>query len=143
MLTVFRLRRNGSMRVGRGRRRPFPIGETISLDQVNFDPYDDALKSTVLKRTCAVGSYRPNGFGLYDMHGNVFEWCADLFDEDYYDNSDEVNPRGPVEGVNRVFRGVGFVNNTSMCRSAYRGCASPKYKTFYLGFRVALDTSGE
>ena len=73
-----------------------------SSRQANFngnEPYGDAEPGPYLRRTAQVGSYEPNGFGLYDLHGNVAEWCVDWYDPDYYTASPEESPRGPPVGV--------------------------------------------
>ena len=76
---------------------PFHFGDTLSSSQANFNgnyPYGGADKGEYL-RTCKVGSYKKNGFGLYDMHGNVWEWCADWYSKDYYSKSPAKDPPGP------------------------------------------------
>src|SRR5262249_15622705 len=88
----------------------FHVGASLSSAQANFngnDPYGDANTGPYLERPCAVGCYRPNAFGLYDVHGNVWEWCEDWFDEDYYAKSPPKNPSGPDDGSFRVLRGGG------------------------------------
>jgi formylglycine-generating enzyme required for sulfatase activity len=122
---------------------PFHFGSSLSSTQANFDgryPYGGGASGPYLERTCAVGSYRPNAFGLYDMHGNVYEWCADFYDEHYYSNSPKADPRGPSEGWrSRVMRGGGWRSESRGCRSAYRYWHSPDQGYFILGFRAALD----
>jgi formylglycine-generating enzyme required for sulfatase activity len=91
-----------------------------------------------LKRTCKVGSYAKNGFGLYDMHGNVSEWCQDWYAENYYAKSPRKDPPGPSEGSDRVLRGGAWVNKDRECRSASRLRNTPAFRDSDLGFRVAL-----
>ena len=86
--------------------------------------------------TAKVGSYLPNAWGLYDMHGNVAEWCLDWFGTNH--SSDAVtDPKGPAEGEYRVFRGGSFIFDARSCRSAYRGKAE-QAEVWYinLGFRI-------
>src|SRR5262249_48632059 len=97
-----------------------------------------ARKGPYLKRTCKVGSYRPNAFGLYDMHGNVHQWCQDWFDEDYYENSPRRDPTGPSEGSSRAFRGGSWFCAAVYCRQAYRTDVGPSDRSNSLGFRVVL-----
>jgi formylglycine-generating enzyme required for sulfatase activity len=89
-----------------------------------------------------VGSYPPNAFGLYDMHGNVWEWCADWFNEGYYPRSPCKDPWGPARGTERVMRGGSWHGAAVYCRSAYRSSNPPSYRDTHIGFRVAMDLTG-
>ena len=84
----------------------------------------------------AVGMKRPNPWGLYDMHGNVWEWVQDWYDGDYYNSSPRVDPLGPRTGSNRVVRGGYFHNNAQGVRSAFRGGNSPGYRAGGVGVRL-------
>ena len=101
-------------------------------------PHGTTTKEPYLSRATTVGSYRPNAFGLYDMHGNVLEWCSDWFDKDYYAASPLENPEGPPRGSDRVFRGGSWGCSPVNCRSALRGRSHPSNRCSYLGFRVCL-----
>ncbi|MCA9093631.1 MAG: SUMF1/EgtB/PvdO family nonheme iron enzyme [Planctomycetaceae bacterium] len=84
-----------------------------------------------------VGLKKPNPFGLYDMHGNVFEWCSDWYDEKYYMTSPIENPQGSSSGSHRVIRGGNWGRPPASCRSADRGTNSPSARNTSLGFRLA------
>jgi formylglycine-generating enzyme required for sulfatase activity/serine/threonine protein kinase len=126
----------------------FHFGNSLSSRQANFNgnqPYGGADKADSLNRTCKVGSYEKNRFGLYDMHGNVWEWCLDWYDKDYYRKSPPKDPPGPARpppgGSRRVFRGGSWNFRGRDCRSAIRIWNGPGRVS--VGFRVALVPSGK
>jgi formylglycine-generating enzyme required for sulfatase activity len=86
-----------------------------------------------------VGSYKPNAFGLYDMHGNVWQWCHDWFNANYYSRSPGKDPPGPATGRLHVLRGGSWNWNASYCRCAYRGRIGPGNRENEFGFRVACQ----
>jgi formylglycine-generating enzyme required for sulfatase activity len=123
----------------------FHFGDSLSSKLANFDgnyPYGSADKGPDLCRTCKVGQYEKNGFGLHDMHGNVWEWCSDWYGKDDYGKSLRRDPQGPTEGKGRVFRGGSWYVIGLDCRSAIRGGGPPAFRDYYLGFRVALVPVG-
>ncbi|GAB6084356.1 formylglycine-generating enzyme family protein [Desulfuromonas carbonis] len=88
--------------------------------------------------TAAVGSFLPNGLGLFDMLGNVWEWCSDWYGNDYYGSSLRNNPQGPTGGSYRVLRGGSWRFGPEYVRSAFRGGGAPDYRYVHLGFRLAF-----
>jgi uncharacterized protein (TIGR02996 family) len=119
---------------------PFCFGRSLASAQANFNgeyPYGGAEEGPSLGRTCPAGSYRPNAWGLFDLHGNVWEWCEDWYADDYYGKSPAQDPPGPSKGSGRVFRGGSWLNYGRYCRAAFRRGDSPSFRYFYLGFRVA------
>jgi formylglycine-generating enzyme required for sulfatase activity len=125
---------------------PFHLGNSLSSAQANFDgdhPYGGAAKGPSLGRTTEVGAYPVcNAFGLFDLHGNVWEWCADWFDPDYYAKSPRTDPPGPSDGSLRVIRGGSWYDcGGHGCRSAGRVGYAPGGRHGSLGFRIALVTA--
>jgi formylglycine-generating enzyme required for sulfatase activity/tRNA A-37 threonylcarbamoyl transferase component Bud32 len=123
---------------------PFHFGASLSSAQANFHgeyPYGWAPRGEYRQRTVPDHSFEPNGFGLYQMHGNVWEWCQDWHDENYYAASPRRDPPGPYRGTVRVYRGGGWRSSGMRCRSACRGRWVPSYRSSDLGFRVALVPS--
>ena len=92
--------------------------------------------------TQPVGAKKPNPWGLYDMHGNVWEWCQDGFDSGYYAKSPSDDPPGPPKAALRVSRGGGWAGGAVVCRSAVRGGGGPACRSGDLGFRVAAVPLG-
>jgi formylglycine-generating enzyme required for sulfatase activity len=90
-------------------------------------------------KTYPVGQKKPNAFGLYDMHGNVWEWCSDWYDENYYSESPADDPKGPSTGQYLVLRGGSWSNLASSCRVANRDYSGPNLHTNYIGFRLVQD----
>jgi formylglycine-generating enzyme required for sulfatase activity len=126
-----------------GTTTPFHFGKSLSSKQANFDgdaPYGEAPKGPNLKRTCKVGSYRPNAWGLYDMHGNVEQFCEDWYQEDYHKDKKR-DPKGPKKGESRVLRGGLWTSGAEYCRAARRTGVPLDSHVNRWGFRVACDAS--
>jgi formylglycine-generating enzyme required for sulfatase activity len=131
-----------------GTSTPYYFGEAVSLAQVNYGTYygHEAARarrkkeSGHLQRPCPVGSYPPNAFGLFDMHGNVWEWTC--HGEIPYLRGARRDPGGPGEGDLRTLRGGCWFDNAGRCRSAYRHVLSGGISASGLGCRVALTAGG-
>ncbi|HBJ36830.1 MAG TPA: hypothetical protein DDZ51_19155 [Planctomycetaceae bacterium] len=120
---------------------PFHFGSLLTSQQANFDgnyPYGTKKKGRYLKRTSAVSSYECNGYGLFDTHGNVLEWCSDWYGA--YTASALVDPLGAATGSYRVCRGGGWFIGARRSRSADRDWNAPGHRINILGFRVALSS---
>jgi formylglycine-generating enzyme required for sulfatase activity len=106
-------------------------------------PRENTLEDGYLG-TAPVNAFPPNGFGLFNMVGNVWEWCSDWFSPTYYRTSPGNNPQGPPRGTHRVMRGGSYLCHESYCyryRVAARGSNTPDSSTGNLGFRCARDAS--
>ena len=82
------------------------------------------------------GQKKPNDWGIYDMIGNVCEWCGDWYDKDYYTRSPSEDPKGPTSGTRRISRGGSWYGYAQDCRSAFRNRHLPNYRSFSVGFRI-------
>jgi formylglycine-generating enzyme required for sulfatase activity len=128
-----------------GTTTPFYFGETLSIDQANYNgdyTYGNGPKGAYREKTTDVGSFPPNAFGLYDMHGNVWEWCADHWHDSYEDAPTDGSPW--IEGGNSkllAVRGGSWYYNLGLCRSAFRARYEPVNFDYTLGFRVCCTAS--
>jgi formylglycine-generating enzyme required for sulfatase activity len=117
---------------------PFSTGNNVTTSQANYDgnfPYNGNAKGTNLSKTWNVGSGAANAWGLYDMHGNVWEWCWDWLGS--YASGAQTDPDGASSGANRVVRGGSWYYDAQRLRSAYRSNTGPGYRLNDLGFRLA------
>jgi sulfatase modifying factor 1 len=111
--------------------KKYPSGDVMDSSMANYYP-------TQL-HTMPVGSYPPNGYGLYDISGNVVEWVYDFYSEDYFLESPYKNPKGPVYGKQRVIRGGGWRSGMSCNTVSFRQSLRPYWVDFNVGFRCAKD----
>ena len=119
----------------------YPWGdEDPAGERLNYSDYTGALKDQRAdfdegEGPLSVGSFEPNGYGLYDMAGNVQEWCNDWYAQDYYSKSPANNPTGPTTGISRVLRGGSWFYSAGSCRVAFRYRSLPSGGSNLIGFR--------
>ena len=134
---------------GAGHRFPWSDTDEIQHERANYFsdpsfPYDTSptrgfhpgYDNDPMPYTSPVGSFAPNGYGLYDMAGNVSEWVWDWHDRAYYESSPEVDPRGPASGSSRAERGGSWNSGAADCRVANRYGTWPAGSSYILGFRL-------
>lgn len=124
----------------------FHYGDSLSSLQANFNgnfPSPDAGKGPYIARPIPVGSYEPNEFGLYDMHGNVSEWCLDNYHDDFYKNSPTEDPLDEGSSGDRTVRGGSWGSDANNCRSRHRYNVLPVRRYQSRGFRVVMRVATE
>ena len=117
----------------------YPLGDEMTDDDANWS--NTAIGKDKWKYCSPVGSFKANGYGLYDMAGNVYEWCADWYGEDYYSKSPAKNPPGPGTGSHRVLRSGLWYDNSYYLRVAVRNYYLPVSRTLDSGFRCVVSGS--
>jgi formylglycine-generating enzyme required for sulfatase activity len=138
-----------------GTTTPFHFGETIDAEVANYQAQDEKIGNTTYpgkygrgkfgeyrKKTTPIGTFPANNFGLYDMHGNVWEWCFDHWHDSYKgaptDGSAWINPKAKENDL-RVLRGGSWINNPGRCRSAFRDGNSAVVRDYRYGFRIVYS----
>jgi len=122
-----------------GTATPFYLGNNITTNQVNYNgdrPYHNYPKGENRQRTLPVGSFEPNPWGLYDMHGNVSEWCSDWFSKEYVPPTKD--PKGSQTGISKILRGGSWCLHAYMARSANRDNDLPYFGYSSVGIRLVL-----
>lgn len=123
----------------------FHYGDVLSGEMANFDSkssFGGVPATTPRKRSIPVGEFKPNAWGLHDMHGNVAEWCYDWYDAAYYGNSPDKNPKGPGDGKLKVVRGGSWNGAATTLFSGKRFAYNPQMRLSSIGFRCAKDDYG-
>ena len=110
-----------------------------NINGLGYSSYGKETAGPFFRSTVRVGGYPPNDVGLHDMHGNVQEWCADWYGENYYKKCAKDDPPGPPQGSERVLRGGAWPSSAKACRSALRNHLPPDEKNYATGFRVVMQ----
>ncbi len=121
--------------------KKYPWGDEYPGTRCNYKNYEGMFVSEMPnfsegRGTLAVGKFQPNGFQLYDMAGNVLEWCNDWYQADYYNESPSQNPMGPNSGSDKVLRGGAWDQSELYSQCAFRDKMSPATKQYNIGFRI-------
>jgi sulfatase modifying factor 1 len=122
-----------------GTSTPFHFSETISTYQANYngdETYCNGKKGVYREKTTPVGNFSANAWGLHDMHGNLWQWCEDWYED--YPQKDVIDPTGPEEGEARMLRGGSWIDNPKHCRSAYRFSGVSGLRCCFCGFRLCF-----
>jgi sulfatase modifying factor 1 len=122
-----------------GTTTPFSFGATLTSRQANFDgsePYGVEEEGPFIEKTSKAKSFQPNAWGIYDMHGNLAEWCLDGFAA--YEG-EATDPLAPATGLYRILRGGSWRSEGAFLRSAYRSRPKPELKLNNIGFRIVLS----
>ena len=117
----------------------YPWGNYITHNDANYNGSNG--RDQWVWKPASVGSFPPNRYGLYDMAGNVSEWCWDWYDSNYYSLSAKKNPKGPIQGAYRIVRGGSWNSNKYYLRVATRNFNSPESYYQYCGFRCVCDAT--
>jgi len=126
-----------------GTATPFNTGTQITTDQANFDGkfvYPSGTPGIYRRGSTPVRTFKPNAWGLFDMHGNAYQWCSDWYGP--YSTADVIDPQGPDKGVTRVIRGGKYGSGPRYIRSAARYHYNPNNSSVVFGFRVVMEAAG-
>ena len=118
-----------------GSRTRYYWGDDLSYSDIDAYAWQYANNSPA--GTKVIGQKLPNDFELFDMSGNVWELCSDLYDSEYYSTYPPADPQGPATGDDRIMRGGGWINPAQYCRSAYRYAYPPDARAYSIGLRLA------